>query len=31
MLGYIIVALIGVAIGWVVPQPEWFTNLIDKL
>jgi len=29
-MGTLIVLLIGMAIGWVVPQPEWVKTLFDK-
>ena len=30
-MGFIFGIVVGVVIGWLVPQPEWFTDLLAKI
>lgn len=30
-MSFIFGAVIGVVVGWVVPQPQWFKDFMDKV
>lgn len=29
-MGYVIVLVIGVAVGWLIPSPQWFKDAVSK-